>query len=72
LSPEITLIAGAETVLWVERNMSKAVKRGAANLPGSESTSRAKGSRWNLGGPASDRQFLTLAVRIGKARSRSR
>ena len=36
----------------VERNMSKAAMRGTADLPGSKSPSRAKGSRRNLGGPA--------------------
>jgi hypothetical protein len=53
----------------VERNMSKAVMRGLAVLPGSQTTSRAKGSRRNLGGPALGRPW---PVRIGKARSRSR
>ncbi len=56
----------------VERNMSGAVMRGIAALPGSKATSRMEGSRRNLGGPASDRQLRMLAVRIGKARSRSR
>jgi hypothetical protein len=56
----------------VERNMSNAVMRGIAALPGSKSTSRAKGSCRNLGGPASGRHLMTPAVRIGKARSRSR
>ena len=39
----------------VERNMSDAAMRGIAALPGSKTTSRAKGSRRNLGGPASGR-----------------
>jgi hypothetical protein len=56
----------------VERNMSGAVMRGIVALPGSKATSRMEGSRWNLGGPASDCQLKTAAVRIGKARSRSR
>jgi hypothetical protein len=55
----------------IERNMSKAVTRGLVVLPGSKTTPRAKGLRRNLGGPVTGRQ-LTLAVRIGKARSRSR
>ena len=38
----------------------------------SKSTSRANGSRRNLGDPASGRQPARPAVRIGKARSRSR
>ena len=53
----------------VERNMSKAAMRGFVVLPGSQTTSRAKGSCWNLGGPAFDQRLL---VRIGKAKSRSR
>ena len=48
-SLESFLIVGAETVGKVERNMSGAAKRGAVALPGSENTSRAKGSRRNLG-----------------------
>ena len=56
----------------VERNMSKADMRGTAILPGSKSTSRAKGMHRKLGDPTSDQwQFYALA-RIGKARSRSR
>jgi hypothetical protein len=39
----------------VERNMSGAVTRGAATLPGSRNTSRAKGLRRKLGDPAFDR-----------------
>jgi hypothetical protein len=45
--------AGAETVVMVERNMCSADMRGIDVLPGSKSTSRANGSRWNLGYPAS-------------------
>jgi hypothetical protein len=56
----------------VERNMCNADMRGIDVLPGSKSTSRANGSRWNLGYPTSDRQLFASAVRIGKARSRSR
>jgi hypothetical protein len=56
----------------VERNMSDAVMRGIVALPGSKATSRAKGSCRKLGGPASGRHLMTPAVRIGKARSRSR
>jgi hypothetical protein len=55
----------------VERNMSDAVMRGIVVPPGSRATSRANGSRWNLGGPTSGRHLLTPTVRIGKARSRS-
>jgi len=56
----------------VERNIGNAVKRGLAALSGSKSTSRAKGSRWNLGGPASGHWKRFALARIGKARSRSR
>ena len=56
----------------VERNMSRAAMRGIAALPGSKTTSRAKGLRRNLGGPASGLRGHTTEVRIGKARSHSR
>ena len=56
----------------VERNMSNAVTRGIAGLPGSKSTSRAKGMHRKLGGPASGQSPYWALVRIGKARSRSR
>jgi hypothetical protein len=55
----------------VERSMSKAAMRGFAALPGSKSTSRAKGSCRNLGGPASGQSSHAL-VRIGKVTSHSR
>ena len=56
----------------VERNMSKADMRGTAILPGSKSTSRAKGMHRKLGDPASDQRRGFALARIGKARSRSR
>ena len=56
----------------VERNMSNAVMRGIVVPSGSRATSRAKGSRRNLGYPAFGRRLLMPAVRIGKARSRIR
>ena len=65
-------LAGAETVLMVERNMCNAVMRGIVVPPGSKSTSRANGSRRNLGYLVSGRPLFASAVRIGKARSRSR
>ena len=49
LSHEILEIVGAETVATVEGNMCGAVMRGADAPPGSEATSRSKGSRRNLG-----------------------
>jgi hypothetical protein len=72
IEPRNDEFAGAETVLMVERNMCNAVMRGIVTPPGSKSTSRANGSRWNLGDPATGRQLFASAVRIGKARSRSR
>ena len=59
----------------VERNMSGTGMRGAAALPGSKATSRAKGSHRNLGYLVSGRRrrvVPSMVVRIGKARSRSR
>ena len=56
----------------VERNMSGAAMRGAVALPGSKTTSRAKGLRRKLGDPASDHRPEYALVRIGKVRSRSR
>jgi hypothetical protein len=55
-----------------ERNMCSVAMRDTVVPPGSKSTSRANGSRRNLGDPATDRQLFALAVRIGKVRSRSR
>jgi hypothetical protein len=62
-------LAGAETVLMVERKMCNAVMRGTVVPPGSRATSRANRSRRNLGYLASGRQLFASAVRIGKARS---
>jgi len=56
----------------VERNMSGAAMRGAVALPGSKTTSRAKGLRRKLGDPASDHWQEYALVCIGKARIRSR
>ena len=56
----------------VERNMSGAAMRGTVALPGSKTTSRAKGLRRKLGDPASNHWQEYAVVRIGKARSRSR
>ena len=72
MSHEISFSLGAETFSTVERNMSSAGMRGAATPPGSKSPSRAKGSRRNLGDPASGRGLMKPAVRIGKVKSRSR
>ena len=49
LSHEMRNVAGAEAVVEVEGNMCGAAMRGTVALPGSEATSRMKGSRRNLG-----------------------
>ena len=49
MSHEMSFNAGAEAVQSAEGNMNGAVMRGAAALPGSETSSRTKGSRRNLG-----------------------
>ena len=49
MSHEMSCNAGAEAVQSAEGNMSGAVMRGAAALPGSETSSRTKGSHRNLG-----------------------
>jgi hypothetical protein len=72
LSHERSDIAGAESLYSLEGNMCGTVMQGADALPGSKATSRAKGSYRNLGYLASGRQLFASAVRIGKARSRSR
>ena len=76
LSLERSDIAGAESFHSREGNMCGTATRGADALPGSKATSRAKGSHRNLGGLGSGRcsdvAFGSTAVRIGKARSRSR
>ena len=67
-----TTNAGAEPVQNGEGEMSGAIMRGAAALPGSKATSRTKGSRRNLGGLASGRTIIDRAARVGKARNCSR
>ena len=49
LSHEIPEVAGAETFMTVEGNMGGTARQGTVALPGSEATSRTKGSRRNLG-----------------------
>jgi hypothetical protein len=49
LSHERSDIAGAESFYSLEGNMCGTVMRGAVTLPGSEATSRAKGSHRKLG-----------------------
>ena len=63
---------GAESFYSLEGNMCGTATRGVDALPGSEATSRAKGSHRKLGDLVSGRSVLSTSVRIGKARSRSR
>ena len=72
LSRERQKLAEAEAVSNAEGNMCGAVMRGADALPWSKTSSRKKGLRRNLGGPASGHRPTRTTARIGKARSRSR
>jgi hypothetical protein len=72
LSRESHKIAEAETVSNVEGKMCGPDMRGADALPWSETSSRTKGTRRNLGDLTFDRWHYAPKVRIGKARSRSR
>ena len=75
LSHERSYVAGAEGFHSLEGKMCGTAMRGAVALPGSKATSRAKGSHRNLGYLVSGRRrrvVQSTAVRIGKARSRSR
>ena len=66
-------IAGAETVCDVEGNMCGVAMRGADALPGLQTRSRTKGTRWNLGGLLSGRASHHVApVRIGGRLLRNR
>ena len=56
LSHERSDIAGAEGFHSLEGNMCGTAMRGADALPGSKATSRAKGSRRNLGYLVADRR----------------
>ena len=72
LSHENLEVAGAEAVAIAEGNMCGAVMRGTVALPGSEATSRTKGSRRNLGDLRLPAAAKAVPGRFGKARSRSR
>jgi hypothetical protein len=61
LSLERSDIAGAESFHSLEGNMCGTAMRGADALPGSKATSRAKGSRRNLGGLGFDRNGAAVA-----------
>jgi len=58
--------AGAEAVQSAEGNMSGAIMRGTVALPGSETSSRTKGSRRNLGDLLSPAAALAVPGRSGK------
>jgi hypothetical protein len=64
--------AGAETVQRVEGNMSGAARRGPVALPGSETRSRTKGTRRNLGDLISPMAARSAVGHDGKSRRRSR
>ena len=72
LSRESSNSAEAEAVSVAEGNMCGTVKQGAVALPWSETPSRTKGTRRNLGDPTSDHGHEYALVRIGKVRNRSR
>ncbi len=71
LSHERPKFAEAEAFTVAEGNMCGAVMRGAVALPGSEATSRTKGSRWNLGDLVWPAVAAAIPGRGRKARSRS-
>ena len=71
LSHEIHAIAGAEAVVEVEGNMCGATMRGTVALPGSEATSRMKGSRRNLGDLTPPAVAEAIPGRDRKSRRRS-
>jgi len=72
LSPEKLLIAEAEPFNTVEGNTGGTGMRGAVALPGSETISRRKGTRRNLGDLAWPAVAKAIPGRDGKARSQSR
>lgn len=67
LSRESDNVAEAETVGNVEGNMYGAVMRGAGALPWSETPSRTKGTRWNLGDLTLPATALAVLGRDGKS-----
>ena len=65
MSTEMPHIAEAETVGNVEGNMGGAVMRGAVAPPESQTTSRRKGARRNLGDLLSPAAASAVAGRAG-------
>jgi hypothetical protein len=72
LSHERNNVAGAEAFVDVEGNMCGTVMRGPVALPGSEATSRKKGSRRNLGDLILPMAAQAVRGRDGRSRRRSR
>ena len=72
LSHERNFNAGAEAVQSAEGNMSGAAMRGTVALPGSETRSRTKGARRNLGDLILPTAAQVAAGHDGKLRRRSR
>ena len=66
MSHEMSFNAGAEAVQSAEGNTSGAATRGAVALPGSETSSRTKGSRRNLGDLLSPVAAQAVSGRGGK------
>ena len=66
MSHEMSCNAGAEAVQSAEGNMSGAAMRGTAALPRSETSSRTKGSRRNLGDLLSPAAAQAVSGRGGK------
>jgi hypothetical protein len=71
LSPERLLTAEAEPLNTVEGNTGCTVTRGAVALPGSETISRRKGTRWNLGDLAWPAVAAAIPGRDRESRRRS-
>jgi hypothetical protein len=72
LSRERYYAAEAEAVDIAEGNMCGSALRGSIAQPWSETLSRIKGRRRNLGGLAFGRTVSIVPVRMGKVMSRSR
>ena len=66
MSFESDKIAEAETFIIVEGNMCGAAMRGADAPPESETTSRQKGTRRNLGGLMAGRSSLLFRTASGR------
>ena len=66
MSFESHKFAEAETFIIVEGNMCDAAMRGVDALPESETTSRQKGMRRNLGGLMAGRSSLLFRTASGR------